>query len=148
MTFEQGAQAKWDRDPLQYTCKSYCSARQELNIMLNLKHPNIVPLIGVCTKPLALILDLAPMGALDQVLRNYRRSGSKFDPHILQQIVFQTAKALEYLHQQRIIYRDLKSENVLVWSIPVPLQDPYAINTHVKMADYGEHIFKRFDINI
>jgi len=108
--------------------------------MLNLKHPNIVPLIGVCTKPLALILDLAPMGALDQILRNYRRSGSKFDPHILQQIVFQTAKALEYLHQQRIIYRDLKSENVLVWSIPVPLQDPYAVNTHVKMADYGWYI--------
>ncbi|XP_050423466.1 leucine-rich repeat serine/threonine-protein kinase 1 [Adelges cooleyi] len=133
----KGAQAKWDRDPLQYTCKSYCSARQELNIMLNLRHPNIVPLLGVCTKPLALILDLAPIGALDQILRNYRRSGTRFDPHVLQQIVFQTAKALEYLHQQRIIYRDLKSENVLVWSIPVPLQDPFAVTTHIKMADYG-----------
>ncbi|XP_039300865.1 leucine-rich repeat serine/threonine-protein kinase 1-like [Nilaparvata lugens] len=28
----KGAQGKWDRDPLQYASKAYCTARQELNI--------------------------------------------------------------------------------------------------------------------
>lgn len=85
----QGAQGKWDRDPLQYASKAYCTARQELNILLSLMHPHIVPLVGVCTRPLALVLDLAPMGALDITLRSYRRSGTQFSPYTLQAIILQ-----------------------------------------------------------
>lgn len=85
----KAAQGKWDRDPLQYACKAYCTARQELNILLSLRHPNIVPFVGVCTSPLALVLDLAPQGALDLVLRHYRRSGAKIGPYTLQAIILQ-----------------------------------------------------------
>lgn len=87
--FLQAAQGKWDRDPLQYACKAYCTARQELNILLSLRHPNIVPLVGVCTRPLALVLDLAPQGALDTILRHYRRSGARIGPYCLQAIILQ-----------------------------------------------------------
>ncbi|XP_034942841.1 leucine-rich repeat serine/threonine-protein kinase 1 [Chelonus insularis] len=132
----KAAQSKWDRDPLQYACKAYCTARQELNILLTLRHANIVPLIGIVISPLALVLDLAPEGALDNVLKNYRRSGAKLDPYTLQAIILQVAKAVEYLHQQHVIYRDLKSENVLVWQMPAPFSD-YPDNVHVKVADYG-----------
>lgn len=134
----KAALGKWERDPLQHSCKAYCTARQELAVLLTLKHPNIVPLVGVCTQPLALVLDLAPMGALDSVLRHYRRSGARIGPYCFQALVLQAARAMEYLHRRRVIYRDLKAENVLVWNFPDPhREDNPQCDVHIKVADYG-----------
>jgi len=63
--------SKWERDPLQYACKSYCSARQELNILIHLRHPHIVPLVGICSNPLSIVLELAPLGELGFVICTY-----------------------------------------------------------------------------
>lgn len=134
----KAALGKWERDPLQHSCKAYCTARQELSVLLTLRHPNIVPLIGVCTQPLALVLDLAPKGALDVVLRHYRRSGARIGAYCFQSVTLQTARAMEYLHRRRVIYRDLKSENILVFEFPDPHTIDHPGNTvHIKVADYG-----------
>ena len=143
----KAALTKWERDPMQYACKAYCTARQELNILLHIKHPHVVPLVGICIKPLAIVLELAPLGALDSMLKHYRRSGDRLAIATVQQVCLQIARALEYLHQQHIIYRDLKSENVLVWTMPQPFEataspsgrGPNATSNsvQVKLADYG-----------
>ena len=96
--------------------------------------------VGICTNPLSIVLELAPEGALDKILKHYRRSGDKLTPKCIQLTILQIARALEYLHQQHIIYRDLKSGNVLVWNLPPPFtisDSTTNIDVHVKLADYG-----------
>ena len=49
--------------------------------------------------------------------------------------MFQVASAIWYLHDCDIIYRDLKGDNVLVWS----LDESTLVN--VKLSDYGISCF-------
>ncbi|XP_038548531.1 leucine-rich repeat serine/threonine-protein kinase 1 isoform X2 [Micropterus salmoides] len=114
-------------------CRSFSEYRQEASMLHSLQHPCIVSLVGISIHPLCFALQLAPLGSLNTVLEE-RRKGSRYMPlgHMLTfKVAYQIAVGLAYLHRKSIIFCDLKSDNILVWSLEV--RDP----VNIKLSDYG-----------
>ena len=124
------------RKSIRLAAKAYTVARQEISILSGLKHDHIVSMIGLTLKPLAIILELAPLGNLKEILEAYKKNVCKLSAFIIQQVAVQISSAFVYLHANRIIYRDLKSENVLVWKFPMPKEIPHQ-SVCIKLADYS-----------
>lgn len=116
---------------------AYSDARQEINILSHIQHTNVVSLFGVLLQPLSLVLAFAPQGSLQGTVDAYSASGCKLSLICIQQILVQISQALSYLHTENIIFRDLKADNVLVWSLPAPHSSQAVQIVDVKLADFG-----------
>ncbi len=71
---------------------------------------------------------------LTSVFIGWRSSGSQYVPlgHMLTfKVAYQIVTGLAYLHRKNIIFCDLKSDNILVWSLE--LEE----SVNVKLSDYG-----------
>ncbi|MEQ2291646.1 Leucine-rich repeat serine/threonine-protein kinase 1, partial [Ameca splendens] len=116
-------------------CRSFSEFRQEASMLHSLQHPLIVSLVGISIHPLCFALELAPLGSLNTVLEEKHKCKSlDYMPlgHMLTfKVAYQVAAGLAYLHRKNIIFCDLKSDNILVWSLDV--RDP----VNIKLSDYG-----------
>ncbi|XP_073139397.1 probable serine/threonine-protein kinase PBL7 isoform X2 [Henckelia pumila] len=91
-------------------------------------HPNLVRLIGYCAEgdQKLLVYEYMPLGSLEEHLQDL---GRPLDWNTRMKIAAGAAKGLEYLHDKMnppIIYRDLKSSNILLGN-----------GYHPKLSDFG-----------
>ncbi|KHJ47603.1 kinase domain protein [Trichuris suis] len=98
----------------------------ETNIrhLRHLSHSNIIKFRGVCTQApcYCIIMEYCSQGQLYELLR----SDKKVTASLVLQWAKQIGSGMQYLHQQKIIHRDLKSPNVLVTE-----------DDQVKISDFG-----------
>ncbi|KAH0791053.1 serine/threonine-protein kinase ATG1c-like isoform X2 [Histomonas meleagridis] len=106
---------------------------QEISLMLQLNHPNIVKLYGVehTSTETLLIMEYCNKGDLIHYLRNYKVG---LPEKIVRNFGRQIAIGLDYLHTNQIVHRDLKPHNIL-------LSETTDGKIILKIADFG---FARF----
>ncbi|MQL80308.1 hypothetical protein Taro_012770 [Colocasia esculenta] len=102
--------------------------RHEVNLLVKLRHPNIVQFLGAVTerKPLMLITEYLRGGDLHQ----YLKEKGSLNPLTAINFALDIARGMAYLHNEPnvIIHRDLKPRNVLLVN---------ANADHLKVGDFG-----------
>ena len=104
--------------------KELTSLFREIEIQKKLRHPNIIQLLDyfILPKEIVMVTDYAD-GELFQILEDDGRLPER--PQI-QSIASQLVSALYYLHQNRILHRDMKPQNILLCK-----------DGSVKLCDFG-----------
>ncbi|XP_049632381.1 tyrosine-protein kinase ABL2 [Suncus etruscus] len=99
---------------------------KEAAVMKEIKHPNLVQLLGVCTlePPFYIVTEYMPYGNLLDYLRECSRD--EVTAVVLLYMATQISSAMEYLEKKNFIHRDLAARNCLVGE-----------NHVVKVADFG-----------
>jgi len=64
--------------------ENYRVIRKEVLFLSTLHHDNLTQLCGVCTNPFMLLMELAPLGSLASILKQYRAVNSVLAPAVLQ----------------------------------------------------------------
>ncbi|KAI9727779.1 MAG: hypothetical protein M1834_007926 [Cirrosporium novae-zelandiae] len=85
---------------------------QEIYTMQHLEHSNIVQYLGCERKEssISIFLEYVPGGSIGSCLRKH----GKFEENVVRSLTRQTLGGLAYLHNEGILHRDLKADNILL----------------------------------
>ena len=113
----------------------------EINILQGINHTNIVKLIELkkTRNHIYIVTEFCNGGSLSDNLRKYQKKNNKpFSEEIVQYLMRQIVSGIYYLHQNRIIHRDLKLDNILVtFPNENDKQNSNMLSAVVKIIDFG-----------
>lgn len=105
----------------------------EIKHLRHLRHQNIIEFLGVCSKSpcYCIVMEYCSKGQLCTVLK----SKNLITRETFSQWVKEIADGMHYLHQNKVIHRDLKSPNILI-----------SAEDSIKICDFGtSHLQKKTD---
>ena len=113
----------------------------EIEILQTLNHKNIIKLetIKQTTNNYYIITEYYNGGGLFNILKQYKNIYHKaFPENIIQHLMRQIIDAIIYLHQRKIIHRDLKLENLLInYESEEDKNNLNLLKAEVKIIDFG-----------
>ena len=113
----------------------------EIEILQTLNHKNIIKLetIKQTTNNYYIITEYYNGGGLFNILKQYKKVYHKaFPENIIQHLMRQIIDAIIYLHQRKIIHRDLKLENLLInYESEEDKNNLNLLKAEVKIIDFG-----------
>ena len=113
----------------------------EISILKILCHKNIVRLEGIkkTMNHYYVIMEYCNGGTLTENLEKYKNLYHKpFTEEIVQHVMRQIVSAINYIHDLRIIHRDLKLDNILVkYQNDIDKNQVNLLKAEVKIIDFG-----------
>ena len=114
------------------------SFKNEVEVWARLAHPNIVPFLGYAVDDgkCSIIMELMEGDLsflMEERLRANRTLKSPFSLFEAVDLMLQTAEGMRYLHDFKIVHRDLKSQNILVKRCQY-FDEEYV---YLEVADFG-----------
>ncbi|XP_038048213.1 mitogen-activated protein kinase kinase kinase 20-like [Patiria miniata] len=88
----------------------------EIEVLMKLKHPNIIGYYGVVFKEpsVFIVMEYAPHGSLDTFLDDRHQAGNMLPLNQVLQWCTNLALAVKYLHDKDLVHRDIKASNCLI----------------------------------
>ena len=134
------ATKKLDREQIEKS-EAMKYLKNEIIILQNLKHPNIVKYEDVkkTKKHFYIVMEYCNGGELSQALEKYQKKfGKPFSQEIVQHLMRQIIDAFKYIHGLKIIHRDIKLDNILLnFDTEEDKENLNMMKAQCKIIDFG-----------
>ncbi|NXD76944.1 M3K19 kinase, partial [Halcyon senegalensis] len=106
------------------TEKEYQKFHEEVDLLKTLKHVNIVTYLGTCLEDniLSIFMEFVPGGSISSIINRF----GPLPEIVLSKYTKQILQGVAYLHDNRVVHRDIKGNNVMLMP-----------NGTVKLIDFG-----------
>ncbi|NXQ22440.1 M3K19 kinase, partial [Peucedramus taeniatus] len=106
------------------TEKEYQKFHEEVDLLKTLKHVNIVTYLGTCLEDniLSIFMEFVPGGSISSILNRF----GPLPEVVLCKYTKQILQGVAYLHDNRVVHRDIKGNNVMLMPTGV-----------IKLIDFG-----------